>query len=168
MRRYRNSASASKLSSATDVKDVRTTGKLTNSAVCLAVEEGAMDFRLERFLVEQKQFPAATAKILEINPKNSIIQSLVRKLTSKDFEHDIEDVAWLLTPDQCYSSKARKSLISPPSPAACRDLRGKEFSRLNDSVFPLPRLSPKPWRTRMRERVARRIVSAGVTGEGTS
>jgi molecular chaperone HtpG len=37
-----------------NIKDVRTTSKLSNSAVCLAVEEGAMDFRLERFLIEQK------------------------------------------------------------------------------------------------------------------
>jgi molecular chaperone HtpG len=75
----------------THVKDVRTTGKLTNSAVCLAVEEGAMDFRLERFMIEQKQIAFASAKILEINPQHPIIRALVSKLTG-----DIDDVAWLL------------------------------------------------------------------------
>jgi molecular chaperone HtpG len=70
---------------------VRTTGKLTNSAVCLAVEEGAMDFRLERFMIEQKQIAFASAKILEINPQHPIIRALVSKLTG-----DIDDVAWLL------------------------------------------------------------------------
>ena len=78
------------------VKDVRTTNKLTNSAVCLAVEEGAMDFRLERFLIEQKQIATATAKILEINPQHPIIRSLADKLTSDDASSDIEEVSWLL------------------------------------------------------------------------
>lgn len=71
------------------VKDVRMTDKLTTSAVCLAVEEGAMDMRLERFLLEQKQLQAASAKILEINPVHPIIRALQQK-------DDIADVVWLL------------------------------------------------------------------------
>ena len=78
------------------VKDVRTTGKLTNSAVCLAVEDGAMDFRLERFLIEQKQLTSVSAKILEINPENSIIRLLLAKLDSVDASADIENATWLL------------------------------------------------------------------------
>jgi len=78
------------------VKDVRTTSKLTNSAVCLAVEEGAMDFRLERFLIEQKQISSVSAKILEINPDNAIIRLLVSKLAAPDSSSDIEDATWLL------------------------------------------------------------------------
>jgi molecular chaperone HtpG len=73
------------------VKDVRTTGKLTTSAVCLAVEEGAMDFRLERFLIEQKQIAGGTAKILEINPQHPIIKALAAKP-----QGEIDDVIWLL------------------------------------------------------------------------
>lgn len=78
------------------VSDVRTTNKLTNSAVCLAVKEGAMDFRLERFLIEQKQLMSASAKILEINPEHVIIRSLVAKLADSTAAKDIEDVSWLL------------------------------------------------------------------------
>ncbi len=78
------------------VRDVRVTSKLTNSAVCLAVEEGAMDFRLERFLIEQKQIAASTAKILEINPDHSIVRSLASKLGNDASAHEIEDVTWLL------------------------------------------------------------------------
>ncbi len=78
------------------VSDVRTTNKLTNSAVCLAVKEGAMDFRLERFLIEQKQLASASAKILEINPEHNIIRSLVAKLQDSTSASDIEDVSWLL------------------------------------------------------------------------
>jgi len=72
-----------------EVKDVRTTDKLTTSAVCLAVEEGAMDMRLERFLLEQKQLQSATPKILEINPEHVIIRAMIGK-------EDIDDVVWLL------------------------------------------------------------------------
>ncbi|MFW0776669.1 MAG: molecular chaperone HtpG [Rickettsiales bacterium] len=71
------------------VQDVRTTDKLTSSAVCLAVEEGAMDMRLERFLLEQKQLENATAKILEVNPNHAIIRALGDR-------EDIDDVVWLL------------------------------------------------------------------------
>lgn len=78
------------------VSDVRTTNKLSNSAVCLAVKEGAMDFRLERFLIEQKQLASASAKILEINPEHNIIRSLVAKLHDSTAAKDIEDVSWLL------------------------------------------------------------------------
>lgn len=58
------------------IKDVRISKKLTGSPVCLAVDAGSMDIRLERFLLEQKQIQAGTAKILEINPSNSIVKSL--------------------------------------------------------------------------------------------
>lgn len=78
------------------VKDVRVTNKLTGSAVCLAVEEGAMDFRLERFLIEQKQLNSASAKILEVNPDHIIIRSLAEKLANQDSVRDIEDATWLL------------------------------------------------------------------------
>lgn len=78
------------------VSDVRPTRKLTSSAVCLAVKEGAMDFRLERFLIEQKQLASASAKILEINPDHAIIRALMRKLSDSGAAQDVEDVAWLL------------------------------------------------------------------------
>jgi molecular chaperone HtpG len=79
-----------------NVKDVRTTSKLSNSAVCLAVEEGAMDFRLERFLIEQKQLNTASAKILEVNPDHSIIRSLAGKVSSSASAKEVEDATWLL------------------------------------------------------------------------
>ncbi|MFO0388864.1 MAG: molecular chaperone HtpG [Alphaproteobacteria bacterium] len=78
------------------VKDVRATHKLTQSAVCLAVDEGGMDFRFERFLVEQKQLQGTSAKVLEINPEHSIIKSLVEKRADEKYAAELEDVAWLL------------------------------------------------------------------------
>jgi molecular chaperone HtpG len=74
----------------TEVKEVRTTTKLGTSAVCLAVEEGAMDFRLEKFLREQKQLENVTAKILEINPAHPIIKAL------SSTSGDISDTVWVL------------------------------------------------------------------------
>lgn len=95
-----------------NIKDVRPTSKLTTSAVCLAVEEGAMDIRLERFLIEQKQLPAAAAKILEINPDHPIIAALVKlndphpnplpirereaSAAALAGEGEFDDVVWLL------------------------------------------------------------------------
>ncbi len=73
------------------VGEVRTTQKLGQSAVCLATKEGGMDFRLERFLIEQKQISAAAAKILEINPKHQIIKHLAEKTDA-----NIDDAVWLL------------------------------------------------------------------------
>ena len=58
------------------VKAVRTSKKLTNSPVCLAVDDSSMDIRLERFLLEQKQLNSPSAKILEINLGNKIIQKI--------------------------------------------------------------------------------------------
>ncbi len=58
------------------IKDVRISKKLTDSPVCLAVDAGSMDIRLERFLLEQKQIQAGTAKIFEVNPSNQIIKNL--------------------------------------------------------------------------------------------
>ncbi len=73
------------------VSEVRTTQKLGQSAVCLATKEGGMDFRLERFLIEQKQIASAAAKILEINPQHPIIRHLAEKP-----ETNIDDAVWLL------------------------------------------------------------------------
>jgi len=73
------------------VRDVRPTHKLGASAVCLSTPEGSMDFRFERFLIEQKQLANAAAKILEINPQHPIIQSLAHS-----GEKANDDIIWLL------------------------------------------------------------------------
>jgi len=81
-----------------NVKDVRATHKLAESAVCLAVEEGAMDIRLERFLREQKQLNTTYAKILEINPEHAIIKALSEKVKNGSGENDqtLCDAAFIL------------------------------------------------------------------------
>jgi molecular chaperone HtpG len=80
------------------VKDVRATHKLSKSAVCLAVDQGAMDIRFERFLREQKQLASTYAKILEINPDHAVIRSLAERVKDGAGDDDvtIRDVAWVL------------------------------------------------------------------------
>lgn len=77
-------------------QDVRTTAKLTESPICLAVEEGMMSMRMERFLVEHKQLPGASARIVEINPEHPIILGLANALKNGKKPQDIADTAWLL------------------------------------------------------------------------
>jgi len=80
------------------VKEVRITHKLSESAVCLAVDDGAMDIRLERFLREQKQIKETFAKILEINPEHPVIQKLANRVKHGSGAGDelLQDMAWLL------------------------------------------------------------------------
>ena len=79
------------------VKEVRSTNKLSESPVCLAVSEGDMDIRMERFLRENKQLPeTAYAKILEINPDHKVIQGLASSISADGRTPQTEDMAWLL------------------------------------------------------------------------
>lgn len=62
-----------------NVKDVIISRKLESSPVCLAVGEGDMDMRMEKFLRENRQLPHAAAKILEVNPHHKLILALAEK-----------------------------------------------------------------------------------------
>ena len=73
------------------IKEVRVSKKLTNSPVCLAVDAGSMDIRLERFLLEQKQIQAGSAKIFEINPENKIIKNLQKDFADDSKKSDVTD-----------------------------------------------------------------------------
>ena len=78
------------------IKDVRISKKLTNSPVCLAVDAGSMDIRLERFLLEQKQIQAGTAKIFEINPLNLIVKSMNENYADEAKKSEIRDTIFTL------------------------------------------------------------------------
>ena len=78
------------------IKDVRTTAKLTETPVCLAVGEGDMDLRMERFLMEHRQLPKRAEKILEINPKHSLILLLAKKARKDGASESVLDAAKLL------------------------------------------------------------------------
>ncbi|MDG1437128.1 MAG: molecular chaperone HtpG [Rickettsiaceae bacterium] len=83
------------------VKDVKVSKKLTSSPSCLSVADGAMDIRMERYLIEQKQLAGATAKILEINPNHKIVIKIGNELNDKTKEEENKELAHLLYDQAC-------------------------------------------------------------------
>jgi molecular chaperone HtpG len=77
-----------------EIREVRVTHKLTDSPVCLAVAEGGMDMRMERFLVEHRQLPQKMPKILEVNPSHPLIKKLAAN--SAPDAPEFQDALWLL------------------------------------------------------------------------
>lgn len=58
------------------IKDVRISTKLTDNPVCLVIPEGAMNIRMEKMLIEQKQLNKRSLKIMEINTRHNIFKKL--------------------------------------------------------------------------------------------
>ncbi|MDR0329748.1 MAG: molecular chaperone HtpG, partial [Rickettsia sp.] len=83
------------------VKDVRISKKLTSSPACLVVGDGAMDIRMERFLIEQKQLIAASAKIFELNPKHKIIEKINADVISNNKDCANEELVRLMYDQAC-------------------------------------------------------------------
>jgi len=75
------------------VADVRTSARLTESAVCLVADETGMDMRLERFLKQHQQLGELSKRILEINPKHDLIRKMARADAASD---DLGELAELL------------------------------------------------------------------------
>lgn len=82
------------------VSDVRPSRKLVDSPACLAVPEGAMDIRMERFLIEQKQIARGTAKILEINLQHPLLRNISEDIIANKTER-AADLARLLFDQAC-------------------------------------------------------------------
>jgi molecular chaperone HtpG len=82
------------------VKDVKISGKLVDSPVCLSVAEGAMDIRMEKYLLDQKQIKGLTSKILEINPAHSVIKKVQALINSGD-NSQAEDLVRILYDQAC-------------------------------------------------------------------
>ena len=83
------------------VKDVRASGRLTDSAVCLVADEGDMDMHMERMLKAHKQMEGqmegmTSQRILEINPRHAVIQSLAQALDGDNGAEAVKDGALLL------------------------------------------------------------------------
>ncbi len=83
-----------------DVKDVRVSERLTDSAVCLVAADGDMDLHLERMLRQQGHMnvPSAT-RILELNPGHPLIRKLTG-LVDQPVDGEILDEAARLLLDQ--------------------------------------------------------------------
>ncbi len=80
------------------VKDVRASGRLTDSAVCLVADEGDLDIRTEQFMKRHAQMQGGgpTPRILEVNPTHPLIKRLGALATSDAPNDPLSDVAFLL------------------------------------------------------------------------
>jgi molecular chaperone HtpG len=87
---------AVKLALGERIKDVRASGRLTDSAVCLVAGEGDMDIHMERILRVHKHLNDAAPRVLEINPKHPLIKGLAEKAKADAKAPALEDAAWLL------------------------------------------------------------------------
>ncbi|MEI9987745.1 MAG: molecular chaperone HtpG [Aliidongia sp.] len=85
-----------KLTLADAVKDVRSSDRLTESAVCLVADEGDMDMHLARLLRQHKQMGDTAKRVLEINPNHALIRRLADSVGAAGAAAKIEDAAWLL------------------------------------------------------------------------
>ncbi|KJV69648.1 molecular chaperone HtpG [Candidatus Neoehrlichia procyonis] len=83
------------------VSGVRVSKKLTSSPVCLAVSDSSMDIRMERFLREQKQLSHKSTKILELNPKHTVISNLIEKYSTNGESVLLEDMIHVLFDQAC-------------------------------------------------------------------
>lgn len=83
------------------IKNVKISSKLTSSPSCLAVDENAMDIRMERFLIEQKQLVKSSAKILELNPDHKIVLFVKNNFQNKNKELECQKLVQFLFDQAC-------------------------------------------------------------------
>ena len=80
-----------------EVKDIKSSERLTDSAVCLVAGEGEMDMHLEKLLKQHQQLDSTSQKVLEINPAHPLIANLLNILDNEQKKAEIfDDAAWLL------------------------------------------------------------------------
>ena len=106
------------------VKDVRSSLRLTDSAVCLVADEGDMDIHLQRLLRQHNRGEETTKRVLEINPGHPLIRSLNAKIGAEGGTEALEDAAWLLL-DQARIVEGE----SPTDPVAFAARLAKSLQR---------------------------------------
>lgn len=83
------------------IKQVRPSSKLTDALACLAVDDGSMDMRMERFLIEHNQLPRRSAKILEVNIAHPLFSYMARIMDNESKQSEFDACAQLVL-DQSY------------------------------------------------------------------
>ncbi|MCC7048738.1 MAG: molecular chaperone HtpG [Alphaproteobacteria bacterium] len=79
-----------------EVKDVRASERLTESAVCLVADQGDLDMRIERMLRQHKQLDQAAKRIMEINPRHALIAKLATLVGKTEEAQALDAMAHLL------------------------------------------------------------------------
>jgi molecular chaperone HtpG len=100
------------------VKDVRSSDRLTDSAVCLVADEGDMDMHFERLLKQHRQLDTEAKRILELNPRHKLIERLAASVGDSGASDQIGEFAWLLL-DQ---ARIVEGELLPDPPAFARRL----------------------------------------------
>lgn len=95
------------------VKDVRSSDRLTDSAVCFVADEGDMDMHLERLLRQHRQLDTLSKRILELNPHHKLIQRLAAMVGEAGGSDQLSEFAWLLL-DQARIMEGEQ-LPDPPA-----------------------------------------------------
>jgi molecular chaperone HtpG len=78
------------------VKDVRSSDRLTDSAVCLVADEGDIDMHFERLLKQHRQLNTMSKRILELNPRHKLIERLAATVGEAGASDQLSEFAWLL------------------------------------------------------------------------
>ena len=102
-----------KLTLGDEVKDVRTSSRLTESPVCLVADEGDVDMHFERLLRQHQQPVTGQKRVLEINPGHSLTRALATLVGKEGASEALEDASHLLL-DQARILEGE----SLPDPAA--------------------------------------------------
>ncbi len=79
-----------------EVKDVRPSKRLRESAVCLVADEHGLDFRLERILKQHRQLERLSKPILEVNGRHELIRRMAAMAKDPAAEQDLAELARLL------------------------------------------------------------------------
>ena len=85
-----------KLALGDEVKDVRSSDRLTSSPACLVSDEGDLDIHLERFLKQHNQVRTPSKRILELNPTHPLITKMAETAKASGASDKLGDIAWLL------------------------------------------------------------------------
>ena len=75
---------------------MRSSERLTDSAVCLVADEGDMDMHLERLLKQHRQLDTTAKRILELNPRHRLIERLAALGRRDGASDQLGEFAWLL------------------------------------------------------------------------
>ncbi len=80
-----------------EVKDVRASSRLRDSAVCLVADDDTgMDLRLERFLKQHSQIDSLTKRVLEINGRHDLIKRMSALAKDAGKGSEVTELARLL------------------------------------------------------------------------
>ncbi|MEC8664684.1 MAG: molecular chaperone HtpG [Pseudomonadota bacterium] len=79
-----------------EIGDVRFSGRMTDSPVCLVAGDTEVDLRMERVLRVNQKYEADSKRVLEINPKHPLVLRLADMAENAAEGEDLTDAAWLL------------------------------------------------------------------------